>query len=104
MSFTIHYTRIVYDETVVLLWLHKEHKGNKSLFSISLWCRVKNNRPLLCYSLQRNNANFHHWSGLHLVATVPEELRPVFLKHQKFMDGLLLNIVSKELITLAREE
>ena len=40
----------------------------------------------------------------HLVATVPEELRPVFLKHQKFMYGLLLNIVSKELITLAREE
>lgn len=40
----------------------------------------------------------------HLVATVPEELRPVFLKHQKFMYGLLLNIVSKELIALAREE
>jgi hypothetical protein len=39
-----------------------------------------------------------------IVATVPEELRPVFLKHQKFMYGLLLNIVSKELITLAREE
>jgi Zn finger protein HypA/HybF involved in hydrogenase expression len=40
----------------------------------------------------------------HLVATVPEELQPVFLKHQKFMYGLLLNVVSKELIALAREE
>lgn len=39
----------------------------------------------------------------HLVATVPEELRPVFLKHQKFLYGLLMNVVSKELITLARE-
>jgi len=40
----------------------------------------------------------------HLIATVPEELRPVFLKHQKFLYGLLLNVVSTELITLAREE
>jgi hypothetical protein len=40
----------------------------------------------------------------HLVATVPDELRPVFLKHQKFMYGLLMNIVSTELIALAREE
>jgi len=40
----------------------------------------------------------------HLVATVPEELRPACLKHQKFLYGLLLNIVSTELITLAREK
>jgi Zn finger protein HypA/HybF involved in hydrogenase expression len=40
----------------------------------------------------------------HLVATVPAELRSVFLKHQKFMYGLLMNIVSTELIALAREE
>ena len=39
----------------------------------------------------------------HLVATVPEELRAVFLKHQKFLYGLLLNVVSTELIALARE-
>jgi Zn finger protein HypA/HybF involved in hydrogenase expression len=40
----------------------------------------------------------------HLIATVPEELRPVFLKHQKFMYGLLMNIVSTEVIALAREQ
>ena len=40
----------------------------------------------------------------HLVATVPDELRPVCLKHQKFMYGLLLNVVATELIALAREE
>ena len=40
----------------------------------------------------------------HLVATVPEELRPIFLKHQKFLYGLLLKTVSKELIALAREK
>jgi len=39
----------------------------------------------------------------HLIATVPEELRPVFLKHQKLLYGLLLKTVSKELIALARE-
>ena len=40
----------------------------------------------------------------HLVATVPEELRPVFLKQQKLMYGLLLNVVATELIALAHEE
>jgi len=40
----------------------------------------------------------------HLVATVPDELRPVCLKHQKFMYGLLLNVIATELIALAREE
>ena len=40
----------------------------------------------------------------HLIATVPEELRPAFLKHQKFLYGLLLSVVSTELITLTREE
>jgi len=39
----------------------------------------------------------------HLIATVPEELRPILLKHQKYLYGLLMNIVSKELIALARE-
>jgi len=39
----------------------------------------------------------------HLIATVPDELRPVFLKHQKWLYGLLLNSVSTELIALARE-
>jgi len=40
----------------------------------------------------------------HLVATVPDELRPVCLKHQKFMYGLLLNVIATELIAWAREE
>jgi len=40
----------------------------------------------------------------HLVATVPDELRPICLKHQKFMYGLLLNVIATELIALAREE
>ena len=39
----------------------------------------------------------------HLVATVPESLRGVFLRHQKLMYGLLMQVVSQELITLARE-
>jgi len=40
----------------------------------------------------------------HLIATVPEELRGAFLKHQKCLYGLLLNVVATELISLAREE
>jgi Zn finger protein HypA/HybF involved in hydrogenase expression len=40
----------------------------------------------------------------HLVATVPEELRAVCLKHQKLMYGLLLNVIATELIALASEE
>jgi len=40
----------------------------------------------------------------HLVATVPDELRPVCLKYQKFMYGLLLNVIATELIALTREE
>jgi len=40
----------------------------------------------------------------HLVATVPDELRPVCLKHQKFMYDLLLNVVATELMALTREK
>jgi len=40
----------------------------------------------------------------HLVATVPDELRTACLKHQKFMYGLLLNVVATELMALASEE
>lgn len=39
----------------------------------------------------------------HLVATVPEELRPFFLKDQKFFYSLLMRTVASSLITLTRE-
>ena len=39
----------------------------------------------------------------HLVATVPEELRPFFLKDQKFMYSLLMKTVASSLITLTRD-
>lgn len=40
----------------------------------------------------------------HLVATVPESLRPLFLKHQKFLYGLLMKTVSRCVIDIVREE
>ena len=39
----------------------------------------------------------------HLVATVPEELRPLFLSHQKLMYGLLMQVVASAVIDLARD-
>ena len=39
----------------------------------------------------------------HLVATVPEELRPIFLQEQKFMYSLLMKTVASSLITLTRD-
>lgn len=40
----------------------------------------------------------------HLVATVPEQLRHAFLSDQKFMYGLLMKIVARAVIDLARNE
>lgn len=39
----------------------------------------------------------------HLVATVPEELRPLFLSEQKYMYGLLMKTVARAVIDLASE-
>lgn len=40
----------------------------------------------------------------HLIATVPESLRPLFLKHQKVLYGLLMKTVSRCVIDITREK
>jgi hypothetical protein len=40
----------------------------------------------------------------HLIATVPESLRPLFLKHQKSLYGLLMKTVSRCVIDIVRQD